>query len=91
MCGKSCVICRAATTQCSRLRILIVGASGLIGSALAARLIDEGQDIVGTTRRPAEPGLSPIEWLRIDVLPLRERRQGFSLRSYSLIQLPVSL
>jgi uncharacterized protein YbjT (DUF2867 family) len=49
------------------LRILIIGASGLIGSAAAARLSSEGHRIVGAARRVRELGLSDINWKRIDV------------------------
>jgi uncharacterized protein YbjT (DUF2867 family) len=49
------------------LRILIIGASGLIGSSAAARLSSEGHRVVGAGRRAAEVGLPAISWARIDV------------------------
>jgi len=49
------------------VRILIVGASGLIGSATAARLSAEGHEVVGLGRRPAAPGLMKTAHVRLDV------------------------
>jgi nucleoside-diphosphate-sugar epimerase len=40
---------------------LIVGASGIVGSATAALLVDEGWQVMGLARRPLEqPGVTPI-------------------------------
>jgi uncharacterized protein YbjT (DUF2867 family) len=49
------------------VRILIIGANGLIGSAAAARLASEGHDIIGVGRHNSYPGLFRIEWVRLDV------------------------
>lgn len=49
------------------MRILIIGARGLIGSSAAARLISEGHQVIGAGRRAAEVGLIAISWVRIDV------------------------
>jgi uncharacterized protein YbjT (DUF2867 family) len=46
------------------MRVLIVGASGLIGSALAARLAEAGHDVVAVARRPHSGKGS---WLRLDL------------------------
>ena len=48
------------------MRVLIVGASGLIGSAVTARLTAEGNQVVAVGRR-MEPGLTNIFQLRVDV------------------------
>ena len=40
---------------------LIVGASGIVGSAAARRMVDEGWPVFGLARRPVEqPGVTPI-------------------------------
>jgi len=43
------------------MRVLISGASGLIGSALRARLSEEGHDVVVLVRRPAQDRRE-VEW-----------------------------
>ena len=47
------------------MRVLIVGASGMIGSALAARLAAEGHDVAAVARRPQSGAAS--HWLRLDL------------------------
>ncbi len=42
------------------LRVLITGASGMIGSALAAHLHEDGHEILRVTRNPSHPG--DISW-----------------------------
>jgi uncharacterized protein YbjT (DUF2867 family) len=49
------------------VRILILGANGLIGSAAAARLASEGHDIVGVGRRPAATGVLDVTQVRLDI------------------------
>jgi uncharacterized protein YbjT (DUF2867 family) len=49
------------------MRILILGARGFIGSAVAARLASHGHQIVGIGRREYNPGLIDIEWECIDI------------------------
>jgi uncharacterized protein YbjT (DUF2867 family) len=49
------------------MRVLIVGANGLIGSAVAARLASSGATIVAATRGGDAAGLVPAIALRIDV------------------------
>jgi len=70
-----CAVGRGAVRFCASdafqdeggfLRILIVGATGLIGSTLAARLAAEGYEIAGVARRPT-PTFHPMTWASIDV------------------------
>ncbi len=48
-------------------RILVVGATGLIGSAVAARLSAEGYEVTGVARRIERAGLLPMTWVRLDI------------------------
>ncbi len=48
-------------------RILVVGATGLIGSAVAARLSAEGYEVIGVARRIERAGLLPMTWVRLDI------------------------
>src|SRR3954449_10036330 len=50
-----------------RKRVLVIGATGLIGSAVAARLVAEGYDVIGIARRIERAGLLPVEWVRLDI------------------------
>ncbi|MCC6889915.1 MAG: SDR family oxidoreductase [Hyphomicrobiales bacterium] len=49
------------------MRVLVVGASGLIGSALSSHLLTEGQEVVGIGRGRAEPGLNAMSWITLDL------------------------
>ena len=49
------------------MRILIVGANGLVGSAAAARLAAAGHQILAAGRRSSEPGLLNAQWIQTDV------------------------
>ncbi len=42
--------------------VAITGSSGLIGAALADRLLDQGHRPIAVVRRPARPGSDEIEW-----------------------------
>lgn len=49
------------------MRILIVGATGLIGSAIAARLIADGEAVTGLARRPVRADAPEQRWVRGDI------------------------
>jgi uncharacterized protein YbjT (DUF2867 family) len=49
------------------MRVMVVGASGLIGSAVCARLAARGDAIVAVVHRSAEPGLVPADVMQIDL------------------------
>jgi uncharacterized protein len=44
------------------MRILISGASGFIGSALADKLTSSGHRVIRLTRRPVSPGKDAVHW-----------------------------
>src|SRR5690606_7550914 len=48
------------------LRVLLLGASGLIGSAVLARLVREGHDVRAVGRRLGNE-LPRVEWVRMDI------------------------
>jgi uncharacterized protein YbjT (DUF2867 family) len=54
------------------VRVLIVGASGLIGAAVAGRLASQGHTIVSVTRRGEQIGLLDANVVRIDVASATE-------------------
>jgi uncharacterized protein YbjT (DUF2867 family) len=51
------------------MRVLVTGASGLIGSALVARLLAEGHAVVAIARRTARPARSmpAARWVALDI------------------------
>jgi uncharacterized protein YbjT (DUF2867 family) len=49
------------------MRIMVLGATGLIGSATCARLFEQGDEIVGVSRRPQRPGLIQQTSIPLDV------------------------
>jgi len=49
------------------MRVMVVGASGLIGSAVCARLAARGDAIVAVVHRPADLGLVPAAVIQIDL------------------------
>jgi len=49
------------------MKVLIVGASGLIGSAIAARLASEGHEIVAVARHPPQNSFPPAAWIALDL------------------------
>ncbi len=52
-----------AATDLPRTRVIVAGASGLIGSALTARLRSRGCEVVRLVRRPVEPNESDaVAW-----------------------------
>jgi len=48
------------------MTVLVTGASGLIGRAVAARLHAEGRDVIGLDRRPP-PGREPVPFVEADL------------------------
>src|SRR5437762_9955225 len=44
------------------MRVLLVGASGLIGSAVSARLAAEGHEVVGVSRHPPDCTLGQVTY-----------------------------
>jgi nucleoside-diphosphate-sugar epimerase len=48
-------------------RLLVTGATGFVGSVLAARLADEGAHVVGLSREVREPDDRGIEWIAGDL------------------------
>jgi uncharacterized protein YbjT (DUF2867 family) len=64
---------------CSTMRILIIGANGLVGSAATARLTAEGHEILAAGRRSREPSLLEARWTRIDVARTTEPQNWVSL------------
>ena len=49
------------------MKILVVGATGFIGSAVTARLASGGHEIAAVARRPNEAGWPPTKWVRLDI------------------------
>jgi uncharacterized protein YbjT (DUF2867 family) len=50
------------------LRVLLTGATGLIGSAVLARLIADGHEVVAVTRRAGPPVCHPsVRWITVDM------------------------
>lgn len=49
------------------MRILILGATGFIGSAIRARLAAEGHRIVGLARRARAADASGVDWRELDI------------------------
>lgn len=48
-------------------RVAVTGAAGLIGGAVAARLADAGDEVLGIDVRPAASRTRPVRWLTADV------------------------
>jgi len=66
------------------VHILVIGATGLIGSAVCARLAAEGHDVLAASRHPAPAGLGEVRHLALnlasatqsDLLPLLAKADG---------------
>jgi uncharacterized protein YbjT (DUF2867 family) len=56
------------------LRVLLLGASGLIGSAVLARLVREGHEVRAVGRRRGNE-LPRVEWVRLDIARTTELAQ----------------
>jgi uncharacterized protein YbjT (DUF2867 family) len=54
------------------MRVMVVGASGLIGSAVCARLAARGDSIVAVVHRPADLGLVPADVIQVDLAAASE-------------------
>jgi nucleoside-diphosphate-sugar epimerase len=52
----------------SRLRVLVTGASGFVGAALAARLTSRQIEVRGTHRRAVPPSIAGVEWRHVSQL-----------------------
>src|SRR3954462_1298682 len=49
------------------MRVLVIGATGLIGSAVAARLAADGHEVVGLSRHPLAAGLARLRHVAFDL------------------------
>jgi uncharacterized protein YbjT (DUF2867 family) len=49
------------------VRIIIVGVTGFIGSATSARLVADGQEVIGVSRGQADTGPAPIRHVSLDL------------------------
>src|SRR5262245_53598116 len=61
---------RGGTDRC-RMQVLVTGATGLIGSAVAACLAQQGHDVVGLSRHPRK-ATKLSRWIRMDIAAARE-------------------
>ena len=49
------------------MRILVVGATGLIGASICARLVSEGHEVVGIARSPRANAARDYQTLVLDM------------------------
>src|SRR5262249_45819852 len=57
----------AARRRGRTVRILVIGASGLIGSAVCARLAADRHEVIGVCRHPPAAGLGDVGHLALDL------------------------
>jgi uncharacterized protein YbjT (DUF2867 family) len=60
------------------LRILVVGASGFIGSVVCARLAADGHEVVGVSRGMKPAGLTAVRHVRMDMSKAIEPEDWFA-------------
>jgi uncharacterized protein YbjT (DUF2867 family) len=62
------------------MRVLVVGAYGFIGSAVVARLVADGHEVVGAGRRikAARERRPDVHWIKIDLARARKLEQWSS-------------
>jgi uncharacterized protein YbjT (DUF2867 family) len=61
------------------LNILVVGASGLIGAAVTARLVGRGDSVLAVSRRSMDAGAAKLKWKRLDIAEATEAESWLPL------------
>lgn len=51
----------------ARRTAVVAGVSGIVGRAVAGRLLDEGWRVIGLSRRPPDPGIPGLDHLAVDL------------------------
>jgi len=59
-------------------KVLITGASGFVGSHLCRRLLREGAEVFGISRRPQEAPKNDVRWIQGDVADFSSVRRRFA-------------